>query len=116
MYREIQYAYKTSKELLLFRKANDLRIDWHEPDNQDVTSFVIGTIFDNSIGESFEPELLEKNSHEIIAIIKNGVGQKINVNLSTLCASASLFAELVDTINSDEKLKDNSKLKKFILE
>ena len=37
----------------LFRKDNDLRIDWHEPDNQDVSAFIIGNNFDNAMGESF---------------------------------------------------------------
>ena len=58
---------------------------------------------------------MEKNSHEIIAIITNGI-YKINVNLATLCASSSSFAEIMDLINSDEELKNNPKFKNFILD
>lgn len=81
-----------------FRTRHRMRLDWHEPDEQEVRAKVIGTDFDNAMGNSVEPLALQDGYQEMVVEIVAGDGtnasdpdNKIRVNLATLCAIAAAY-------------------------
>lgn len=71
---------KTKKELLELKKIFQVRDDWHEPDEQDLTAKCVGNKFDNA---GFDDE-----KHIVLSW---GQGTKIEyrINLATLLALAT---------------------------
>lgn len=56
----------------------DVRCDWHEPDEQEITATVVGAKFDNAG--------LDHEKSVVLKIDRKVVGQ---INLATLCALAT---------------------------
>lgn len=91
----------TREDLRKFAVKHGLRPDWHEPDEQDVSAKVVGTILDNAFGarghdkvdvvRSYMPPTSYSDAwdgHEIRVVLK-GEGETAIVNLATLLAWAS---------------------------
>ena len=75
---------KTKDELIEFRLNNNLREDWHEPDNQSITATVVGRYFDNAdVDGSYDYALL---------LFKEGIPIAV-VNLALLCAWATGYKD-----------------------
>ncbi len=77
----------TRQELVELAQELQVRIDWHEPDEQEVTAVVRGKIFDNA---GFWPKdiLGEDCPMEKHVVIKKGNKAIATVNLATLFAWA----------------------------
>lgn len=73
---------ETRQVLLAFTNASGPRIDWHEPDEQDIEAEVTGDHLDNANGD-------DPDSSEYVVTLVNGSGDKIYVNLATLLAIAT---------------------------
>lgn len=73
---------ETRQDLLKFTNASGPRLDWHEPDEQDIEAEVTGDHLDNAMGD-------DPDSSEYVVTLVNGSGDKIYVNLATLLAIAT---------------------------
>ena len=81
--RDESMALMTKKILKRFAKLYQLRDDWHEPDEQNVTARVTGDHLDNAFGTGDDVTELQ-----VILCVD---GQEvIRVNLATLLATAVL--------------------------
>lgn len=76
----------TKKDLKALARQLQVRPDWHEPDEQDVTAEVHGTDFDNA---GFWPEEYASGHAEMHVIISQGGKPVAAVNLATLFSWAA---------------------------
>lgn len=91
------------EELAAFAAEHKLRVDWHEPDEQDVDAVVKGNDFDNA---GFWPE--DKSHHMTTSrgskLVEKHVVLKVEgkpvaaVNLATLLAWATEFGKAVQMV------------------
>lgn len=51
----------TPEMLEMVRTTHGVRIDWHEPDNQDISAYVIGNHLDNAMGATVDRNCGELN-------------------------------------------------------
>jgi hypothetical protein len=70
------------EDLVQFANEYDLRADWHEPDEEGISAFVVGNQFDNADIEKDMGLILVKNGKPIAF-----------VNLALLCAWASGYGD-----------------------
>ena len=74
----------TRKQLETFKSHCILRDDWHEPDEQGITGFVVGSDFDNAN--------LDGNIDYALVLCYSGKPKAI-VNVAMLCAWATGYKE-----------------------
>jgi hypothetical protein len=75
------------KDLNNFTK--DCRDDMHEPDEQEITAFIVGNRFDNAHGEDIELWRIENELQELVVILrKEGKDKCFKINLASLIALA----------------------------
>lgn len=74
----------------LLQITSSCRYDMHEPDEQDISAFVVGNHLDNACGDRIEiNQILGRYQEYIVIINKNG--QKTELfNLATLIAYARI--------------------------
>lgn len=70
------------EDLVQFANEYDLRADWHEPDEEGISAFVVGNQFDNADIEKDMGLILVKNGKPIAV-----------VNLALLCAWATGYKD-----------------------
>jgi hypothetical protein len=86
-------------ELEDFRAVAGMRTDWHEPDEQDVTAYVIGDHLDNAFGPT-----VDRNHGELNVVLarrsRNAEGYVLHpqavVNLATLLGWATDYARFLE--------------------
>jgi len=71
-----------SRKLQAFQTATNIRDDWHEPDNQQVTAVVTGNHLDNAMGDT------GRCGEFVVRLSVDGVEICV-VNLATLLAAAA---------------------------
>jgi hypothetical protein len=77
-------------ELVDLARKFGVRPDWHEPDNQDVTATVKGSLFDNCGTWGPEYDGPEKVSYREMSVVLSQEGKPVaEVNLATLFAWAT---------------------------
>lgn len=95
-----QHNVEVSRAVEDFRTRQGLRLDWHEPDEREVTAKVIGTGFDNAMGNSVDQDALNGGYQEMVVEITAGDGasaqDRLRVNLATLFAIAAAYGRLVE--------------------
>lgn len=69
----------TQEQFAEFRRTHDLRVDWHEPDEQGITVRIAGSKFDNAGFPGYELTVVFYKDFAIVA----------HVNLAMLCSWAS---------------------------
>ena|SRR5579864_648121 len=67
--------------------AMGVRLDWHEPDESNVTAELVGDHLDNAFGDSHEPG---KPHQEFVFILRKEGQETFRINLATLLAAASV--------------------------
>jgi hypothetical protein len=77
----------SKKQLLDLAKGLGVRVDWHEPDEQEVTAKVFGKQFDNAGFYGSECTLSSEQKEIYVALFKNNV-LVAEINLATLFAFA----------------------------
>ena len=65
----------------------ECREDMHEPDEQEVSARVIGTVLDNAFGDSIRTHAIEQGYQEIVVILNKGM-ESMKINLADLIALA----------------------------
>lgn len=93
-----QHFIEVGLQLERFRTFHGMRLDWHEPDEQDVTARVIGTLLDNAMGNRVEQAAIDGGYQELVVEVNAGDGtnpndpdNRIRVNLATLLAIAAAY-------------------------
>lgn len=66
-----------------------VRMDWHEPDQQEVTAKVLGSSFDNAGTWPHRQDGLDESAVEMYVMIYKDEEAVAAINLATLCAWAS---------------------------
>ena len=78
----------TREEFVTLRNELGVRVDWHEPDEQEVDARVVGASFDNA-GFWGSPQTSYKAYEELHVVLYKEGDPVAAVNLATLCAWAS---------------------------
>lgn len=66
------------------------RDDMHEPDNNGVTAWVVGTGLDNTHGDNIDLEFIRDNIQELVVVIAKNHVHKYYFNLASLIALAKI--------------------------
>lgn len=87
--RAFDYLEAKQKKLADFATRKGLRLDWHEPDEQDITAVVEGREFDNAYGDAGRTKDSDPYWEQIVILRDEGTGEEMQINLATLFAIAT---------------------------
>ena len=107
----------TARRLLKLVAKTMPRPDWHEPDEQELDARVRGNKFDNAMGDDYrvywhDKEKGVKHAEKVVEFRVDGK-KALSVNLATLCALATIGAQVLTDAADEEAKKPDPKDVRF---
>jgi hypothetical protein len=84
----IKRLQKLQDDLVYFKDVYGVRLDWQEPDEQDVDAIVTGVHLDNAMGAN--QGSIPAYSQELVVHLTVEGGVEISINLADLLAMATI--------------------------